>query len=237
MGINAFLIVVALVLIGCTILGGVKGFVHTIFTMFSLFVVIVITGLLSPYVSDYITNHTELSTTIYRKVEEKIDLKSKIKSGTKAVREDLVDMIEVPDQLKGIIKEKGQQAGDAFSATTDEASNKLVEGIYHRITEIIISAIAYLFTFAVVGVIVLIAGLLLDIMAKLPGIKQANAVLGAIIGFGLGYLIVSVLYIAATAFAATELGASVIRMVEENSILSWFYNNNPVINLVFGMLK
>ena len=237
MGINAFLIIVTLVLIGCTVLGGIKGFVHTIFTMFSLFIIIVVTGLLSPYVSDYIKDHTGLPERVRRGVEEKIDLKSKIKSGTSSKREDLIDMIDAPDQLKDIIKEKGQQAGDAFSATTDAATSKLVDGIYSRITELIISAIAYLFTFAVVGVIVIVAGLLLDIMAKLPGIKQANALLGAIIGLAQGYLVVSLLYIAATAFAATEIGQSVINMVDENQILTWFYNNNPVVNIVFGMLK
>ena len=101
----------------------------------------------------------------------------------------------------------------------------------------IVSAIAYLFTFAVVGVIVLIAGILLDIVSKLPGIKQANAILGVIVGFVQGYLAVSVVYIAAVAFAATELGASVISQVAESEILTWFYNHNIVVDIVFGMLK
>jgi len=237
MVINAFLIIVAVLLIGFTILGGVKGFVHTVFTMFALFIIIMLTGVLSPYLAGYIENHTEIPGRIHLKVEEKLDLKGKIRLDTSTNRNDLIDMIEVPDQLKTIIKDKSQQAGDAFSATTEEASAKLVTAIYDRITELIISAIAYLFTFAVVGVIVLIAGLLLDIISKLPGIKQANAVLGAIVGFVQGYLAVSVLYIAAMAFAATEIGASVISMVDESEILTWFYEHNIVVDIVFGMLK
>ena len=237
MVINAFLIIVAVLLIGFTILGGVKGFVHTVFTMFALFIIIMLTGVLSPYLAGYIENHTEIPGRIHLKVEEKLDLKGKIRLDTSTNRNDLIDMIEVPDQLKTIIKDKSQQAGDAFSATTEEASAKLVTAIYDRITELIISAIAYLFTFAVVGVIVLIAGLLLDIISKLPGIKQANAVLGAIVGFVQGYLAVSVLYIAAMAFAATEIGASVISMVDESEILTWFYEHNIVVDIVFGMFK
>ena len=145
--------------------------------------------------------------------------------------------MDMPEQLKEVIKEKSQAAGDAFSATTEAASEKLVTGIYDRITDLIVSAIAYLFTFAVVGVIVLIAGILLDIVSKLPGIKQANAILGVIVGFVQGYLAVSVVYIAAVAFAATELGASVISQVAESEILTWFYNHNIVVDIVFGMLK
>ncbi|MEE3499726.1 MAG: CvpA family protein, partial [Ruminococcus bromii] len=150
---------------------------------------------------------------------------------------DLIDKMDMPEQLKEVIKEKSQAAGDAFSATTGAASEKLVTGIYDRITDLIVSAIAYLFTFAVVGVIVLIAGILLDIVSKLPGIKQANAILGVIVGFVQGYLAVSVVYIAAVAFAATELGASVISQVAESEILTWFYNHNIVVDIVFGMLK
>lgn len=237
MVINAFLIIVALILIGCTVLGGIKGFVHTIFTMFSLFIIIMLTGVLSPYVADYINGHTDVPKSIHSKVEEKINLKEKISSDSSANRNDLIDKMDMPEQLKEVIKEKSQAAGDAFSATTGAASEKLVTGIYDRITDLIVSAIAYLFTFAVVGVIVLIAGILLDIVSKLPGIKQANAILGVIVGFVQGYLAVSVVYIAAVAFAATELGASVISQVAESEILTWFYNHNIVVDIVFGMLK
>lgn len=237
MVINAFLIIVALILIGCTVLGGIKGFVHTIFTMFSLFIIIMLTGVLSPYVADYINGHTDVPKSIHSKVEEKINLKEKISSDSSANRNDLIDKMDMPEQLKEVIKEKSQAAGDAFSATTEAASEKLVTGLYDRITDLIVSAIAYLFTFAVVGVIVLIAGILLDIVSKLPGIKQANAILGVIVGFVQGYLAVSVVYIAAVAFAATELGASVISQVAESEILTWFYNHNIVVDIVFGMLK
>lgn len=237
MVINAFLIIVALILIGCTVLGGIKGFVHTIFTMFSLFIIIMLTGVLSPYVADYINGHTDVPKSIHGKVEEKINLKEKISADSSANRNDLIDKMDIPEQLKEIIKEKSQAAGDAFSATTEAASEKLVTGIYDRITDLIVSAIAYLFTFAVVGVIVLIAGILLDVISKLPGIKQANAILGVIVGFVQGYLAVSVVYIAAVAFAATELGASVISQVAESEILTWFYNHNIVVDIVFGMLK
>jgi len=235
--VNAFLIIVLLILIGCTVLGGMKGFVHTVFTMFSLFIVIMLTGVLSPYVADYINGHTDIPKSIHMKVEQKVALKAKVSNGESTNRNDLIDMMEIPDQLKEVLKDKSQQAGDAFSATTEAASEKLITAIYDRITELIVSAIAYLFTFAVVGVIVLIAGILLDIVAKLPGIKQANALLGAIMGFVQGYLIVSLLYIASMAFSTTSLGESVIKMVDESEILSWFYNNNIIVDIVFGMLK
>ena len=106
MVINAFLIIVALILIGCTVLGGIKGFVHTIFTMFSLFIIIMLTGVLSPYVADYINGHTDVPKSIHSKVEEKINLKEKISSDSSANRNDLIDKMDMPEQLKEVIKEK-----------------------------------------------------------------------------------------------------------------------------------
>ena len=232
---NLFLIIVAVILVGCTLLGAKKGFVHTVFTMFSLFLIILITGVLSPYVADYINEHTEIPEKIYNSLEQKIDLKNKITDEIKI--RDYVGKIDMPDQLKELIVERCNKAGDAESATSADARKQMIDNIYTRMTELIISAIAYVFTFMVVTVIVLIAGLLLDIAAKLPGIKQANTLLGMIMGFAQGFLIVSVLYIAAIAFPTTSMGAAVIEMVNESEPLTWFYNYNPVVNMVFGMLK
>ena len=234
---NVFLIIVAVVLLGCTALGAKKGFVHTVFTMFSLLIIIILTGVLSPYVADYINDHTEIPGKIHSKVEQKIDLKNKVDVYQRGKISEYLDKIELPDQLKEIIQEKCKSAGDADTSTTAEGAGQMIENIYTRITELIVSAIAYIFTFMVVCVIVLIAGLLLDIASKLPGIKQANTVLGLIMGFVQGYLIVSVLYLAALAFATTSVGTSVIEMVNESEILTWFYANNPVVNLMFGMVK
>lgn len=232
---NIFLIIVAAILLGCTALGIKKGFVHTVFTMFSLFIIIIITGMLSPYVADYINEHTQIPGKIHNKLEQKIDLKSKITVETTI--SDYVGKMDLPDQLKELIVDKCTKAGDAASATSAEAQKQMIDNIYTRMTELIVSAIGYIFTFMVVTVIVLVAGLLLDIAAKLPGIKQANTVLGLIMGFIQGYLIVSVLYVAAVAFSTTSLGASVIDMVNESAPLTWFYENNPVVDMVLSMFK
>ena len=238
MVINAFLIIVALILIGCTVLGGIKGFVHTIFTMFSLFIIILLTGVLSPYVADYVKGHTDIPKSINSKVEEKLQFKEKVRNTEKVVSaKDLLKDVNMPDQIKTLIQDEYQKLSGKFSATAESEAEIYIDGLYDEITGLIISAIAYLFTFAVVGVIVLIAGILLDIVAKLPVIRTANAILGVIVGFVQGYLAVTVLYIAAMAFAATELGASVISQVAESEILTWFYEHNPIVDILFGMLK
>lgn len=233
---NVFLIITAAILIVCTLIGVKRGFVHTVFTMFSLLIVILITGLLSPYVADYINGHTQIPAKINRKVEEEINLKEKInKNGGNLI--ETIDKMEISEQIKDLIKDKGEDAGGSSKEKTSDEIDKLADSVNRRITDLIVSAIAYLFTFAVVLVIVIVAGLLLDIVAKLPGIKQANEILGAVVGLLQGYMIVSVLYVAAMAFAATDLGSAVIRMVGESPILTWFFDHNILVDIMFGMIR
>jgi len=240
MVVNAFLIIVAIVLLGCLLLGAKKGFVHTVFTMFSLVIIVVLTALLSPFVSNYITEHTQISSSIRSSIEQKIKLENKINTPEvehNPTAENYIDQIDLPEQLKDLIKDKSKKAGDLVSATTAEARKTLVNSIYDRITELIVDAIAYLFTFAVLVVVFLIAGLLLDILAKLPVIRTANTILGAVVGLIQGYVIVSVMYVASLAFSSTALGTSVIEMVNESEILTVFYEHNIIVDLIFGMLK
>jgi len=236
MSINALLIIVAAILILCVVLGIRKGFVHTVFSMFSLLIIVIVTGLLSTYVAAYINDHTDIPSKIRNKVATEIKLENQVDLNTSGKLEEYIDTISMPEQLKDLLVSKSKEAGDVTNTTSKEAASSMVGNIYDRISELIVNAIAYLFTFAVVAVVVLVAGLLLDIVAKLPGIRQANEVLGAIIGLVQGYLIVSVLYVFAIAFAATGFGEWVIKMVNENQILTWFYAHNPIVELLFGLL-
>ena len=125
MVINAFLIIVALILIGCTVLGGIKGFVHTIFTMFSLFIIIMLTGVLSPYVADYINGHTDVPKSIHSKVEEKLKFQEKIKFDSGAVSaKGLLEELEIPNQLIEIIMDKNNGGSGFLSAATAEATKE-----------------------------------------------------------------------------------------------------------------
>ena len=242
MVVNAFLIIVAAVIIVCILIGAKKGFVQTVFTMFSLFIIVILTAVLSPYVSGYITEHTQIPSNIKTKIEKKIDLEGKIRESeeslTISTTENVIDLIDIPEQLKDLVKEKGKEAGKLLASDTkDPKKTEIVNNIYDWITELIVDAIAYLFTFAVLLVVFLVAGLLLDIISKLPVIRQANTILGAIMGFVQGYIIVSIMYIASLAFSSVSLGASVIEMVNESSLLTTFFDHNPIVDIVFGMLK
>lgn len=222
-------------MLACIIFGYMRGFIRTIYSMCALAVIIVLTAVLSPYVKVYIEKNTGIPASITSGLEQKIDLKSKIDEKTDTKYADYVDKIEIPDQLKDVIKEKGRKAGKNVDSYVDQVSDELVSSIYTNLTDMIIGAIAYLFTMAVISVIILVIGMLLNIVEKLPVIKQLNKVLGIAAGFVQGYLYISVLYLAALAFAATALGNSLMEMVNSNAFLAWLYEYNPVVKFVMSL--
>lgn len=235
MGINIFLIVVLIVLAVCTIVGYYRGLIKTIFSMAAMLVILILTVILSPYVKTYIRENTKLYDKVYSQVEEKFQLEDKQETGIPDGGENIPEYVKqlgFPEKMNEKLIDKTILPGNIVEKTITSAKDTIRKAIYDQVTEMILSAIAYIFTFAVVGVIIMVAGLLLNVVDKLPVIKQMNRVLGLIIGFLQGYLIISLLYVLATAFGATSLGAGVLEMVSESPILSFIYNNNIIVNFI-----
>ena len=72
-----------------------------------------------------------------------------------------------------------------------------------------------------------------DVFAKLPVINEANKLAGVAIGFVLGLVVVWLLGLAVTALAGTEPGQQVMRQISDSSVLSWIYENNPLMKIFF----
>lgn len=232
MQVNIFLIVVLAIIAVCTIIGYARGFIKTVFSMAAMLIMLILTVILSPYVKTYIRENTKLPEKVYSGVEEKFNLSEKFEVDATGKMTDYVDTLGLPDKLNEVILEKAKESGEAVDEGLSLARDEAVSSIYKQITDIVLSAIAYVFTFAVVGVIMVVAGLLLNIMEKLPVIKQMNKLLGLLIGFLQGYLVISLLYVIATALGATGFGSGILEMVGESSVLSFIYDHNFIVNFV-----
>lgn len=232
---NTFLLIVILILAGCTLIGYIKGFVKTVFSMCAMLVVIALTLVFSPYVKTYIEKNTKLPDRVNEKVSQKFATEEKMDFDAGLELDEYIEKIPIPEQMKDILVTKSRKAGDALSAGTEAAIEKMKESVWNRITDTIISAIAYLFTLAVVSVVVMVAGLLLNIVSRLPVIRKLNKFLGTIAGFFEGYVVVSVYYMAVTALGVTEFGSSMLQMLSESRFLTWLYANNPIIDIIMKL--
>ena len=94
------------------------------------------------------------------------------------------------------------------------------------IADLILSALAFLVTFLLIGV--LIKGILfaLGIVAKLPVLRGLNRLAGTVLGLAEGVLLVWVFFFVVTVFSSTEWGGTLLKMIAGSDLLVWAYKNN-----------
>jgi len=68
----------------------------------------------------------------------------------------------------------------------------------------------------------------LNLIAKLPLLRQINTVAGLAAGVAEGLLLVWILFVILTMFAGTEFGSEAMSMIAENPLLDFLYKNNMV---------
>ncbi len=232
---NVFLAVVALTLIVSTVVGYIKGFIRTVFSMVALLVIIILTALLSPYVKTYIEKNTGIPSKVSQRISENVDFEEKMDFTNDWKITDYIEKLQLPEQLSDVLVEKSREAGDAINVGSEKAAEEMAESVLDRMTDIVISAIAYLFTFIVLSIVVVVAELLLGIVSKLPVIRKLNKLLGLLLGFFRGYLIISVLYVAVTALGATGFGSEMLEQVASSRLLTFIYGNNPIVDFIMKM--
>ena len=96
----------------------------------------------------------------------------------------------------------------------------------------IISALSFMLTFLAMIALLKVLCFSLDLISKLPVLNQVNHLLGMAAGMAYALLLVFVGGVILTAVAATGVGHSLMEMVNDSAILSFLYNNNPLLGKV-----
>ena len=98
------------------------------------------------------------------------------------------------------------------------------------VARMVLRIVSFLVTFVLAIIIVKAIIVAVDILGELPVVGLFNRLGGAIVGGGvsvvfiwLGFLVIALLY-------STSFGLALYRQVEANSLLSFLYNNNLIMN-------
>lgn len=102
-----------------------------------------------------------------------------------------------------------------------------------KLAGIIFSAIVYAVVFIVifVGIRVLIAAT--NLITRLPVIRQANKLGGLILGLVEGLIAVWLLFVVITACGSMEWAYSVLTDIESNKVLTFLYDTDIILKLLF----
>lgn len=228
---NWLLIVILAVIIANVAWGYHKGFMRVALSLVSWVIVLAACYLATPLVAEGIVKNTPIPEVVHDVVNEKINEAIAESTGNVADSE-LVAAVEekIPAQLLESILGEHESLAELITSA----------GVVDVDTIELSNAASYLVALLVVIIVTRIAlifvEMFLGLISKLPLIGQADTLLGiaagALKGLIWSWLVLTVIAVLAYTGANTEL----MTLVNGSQILTWLYENNPILMAVGSVL-
>lgn len=222
---NWTLICVIAVLLINILIGVRKGLIKMVFSIVAVAAVMAVTVFASPHIAGYLSEHTSWENKVYDNTYKYLEEHDMLVDGSGLMD---VDKLPLPRTLKNNI---AQKAGELVNESAD-AYNSYITG---RIANIIFTAAVYVACFIIVSIIVFIIGILLNIVSRLPVLKQINRISGGIIGLVMGVLFVWLGFVVITFLGNTTFARTVFAQIDGNAFLTFVYDKNIILNILLGI--
>ncbi|MGN1083809.1 MAG: CvpA family protein [Lachnospiraceae bacterium] len=221
---NWILIAVIGIIVVLGLIGLKKGFIKMVFSLVSTIAALLIATIFSPVVAGVMKNNESIVGFFDEKISALIDFSSEeAQESEESRQESLIDALPLPETIKDSL---------AKNNTLDNYISMQAENfeqyICRQITNVIINAIAFVITLVVAVIALALVCNALNLLAKLPLLRQINATAGLAAGIAEGILLVWILFVVLTMFAGSEFGQEAMGMIAENPLLDFLYKNNLV---------
>ena len=231
---NKLLLVVGAIFLISVIVGYVRGFLKIALsfaiTIASIFLVMAI----SPHISKWIQESTAVEETVKNKLEGMIQLPEGVTpetlSSVEIPREQQISLIEgagLPSMIQDMLLENNNSEAYAALGVTS-----FVDYIGAYITKLIADIIAFLVAWIVVTIIARILMGVIGIVGKIPVIGGVNKIAGAIVGVGIGLIIVWILFVLVTLLYNTTVGQACMTDIAASPILTKLYDGNALMKFI-----
>ena len=251
---NFVLIMVLVIFGGCFYMGSRKGLVRTVFGLFSSIVVLLTGTVISPIISNQLRNNDKIFNAISTRIEKSLEnygkngkrdeqsvdkkkTKGKKSKGKKSRELINADDIYVPYKLL-----TGNQAVEEI--ITDILKNEHIKKaredvqkeVNHRVaiylTGIVINSGTFILVYFILSVGLLVLGMVLNIISKLPVINELNRMVGGIVGIFQGLVIVWLIFTLMMVFIEKPFIQEGMRQIEENAFLRILYESNIIAKII-----
>lgn len=221
---NWVLIAVIAIIVLLGWIGFKKGLVKMVFSLASTIAALLIAVIFSPIVSGIMKNSEGVVSFIDEKVGAIINFSSEEAADAgESEQETLIEALPLPESIKQSLLENNTEE-NYVSMQVEEFE----EYVCRQITNVIINSIAFVITLVIAIVALWFVCNALNIIAKLPLLRQLNTTAGLAVGLAEGVLLVWILFAVLTMFAGSEFGRNTMEMIAENPLLDFLYKNNLV---------
>ena len=210
------------VLVVLGLVGLKLGVVKMLYHLVAFALALVLTAVIAPIVSDAVIKEDSAAV---EKVKEKVvkTLKLDEIKFDATISDDILEKLNLPESIREEIKTFNTKE-DYKTIGADDAKDYLST----TMTVIVMQAAVYLIVFLIVWLIVFLVFHAANLIDKLPGLHAINRLAGLCVGLILAACIILVFFVAVTALSNLPAGQEMLKCIEENSILKFWYDNNPL---------
>lgn len=222
---NWTLIAVLAILLINFLIGLYKGLIKMVYSVIVIAVVTIVTSIFAPMLASYLKKNTSWDDSLQTRTESYLEEKGILKES-----ED-IDISDLP--LPFIIKDK-------IAKTVNDSAEAVVDGynqyVVKTVSSVIFSAIVYIVVFLILLALTSIIGMLLDVISKLPVLKEVNKLAGAAVGLAQGLLLVWVLAIFIMMLSNFSFADYIYNDIDDNVFLKFLYDKNLIMYFVTRFL-
>lgn len=200
------------------LVGYKKGMVKIVLSMIAMAVTYVLAGALTIPVSMALKTATPVYTTIEESVEKMVK-EAKIDDTKLDIT--AIEKLNLPSQIE-------EKLIDGAEKVTSGFNDYLVSSI----SNFILKALTFFILFIVIYIILSIVIKIFDFVSKLPLINTVNKAGGLAVGAAQGLITVWIGCLVITAFGDKAWAQEAFRQINDNKLLTFIYENNPIIFLV-----
>lgn len=227
MTIDWLLILVIAILVTLTYCSYRRGFVKSALSMTMFIITIILVNFINPFVTEFIMEQTPIYENIKNSCMEIYTPENHREIASVGTDEEIINSYPIAESLKEkIIKDNNPQNYQLFDVTA------IQEYVAAYIAKTIISSASYIISFIIVWIALKMLMTTLDILTRLPVLKEINQTVGAVLGFAEGLIIVWLLFVVAEIFSTTAFGVSVQAQIDGNPILKFISDYNIIWHLM-----
>lgn len=206
-----------------------RGFIKEVVSMFFVFLAIALVWVINPYVNDFLKKNTPVYEKIQETCEELVNVSDR--EGEQTLNQnDFIENLALPQFLKSSLEQNN--TADVYHYLSADTFAEYVSG-YLAVT--LFNGLSFVVSYLLATLLIRMITYALDIIARLPIIKGANKLMGAVVGCGKGIMFVWIAFLILTVFCSTEIGKKGIELIEQDSFLSLLNNNNIFVKIFMNI--
>lgn len=222
---NWTLLAVGIILLVAAFLGFRKGLIKMVYSLVIVLLVTIITTIYAPKLAAYLKSNTTWDDSLEKKTESFLEEQGILKEGKD------IDVSDLP--LPFAVRDKIAKSANEYTTSMAKSYNEFVVS---SVSGVIFSAIVYAVFFLILLALASIIGMLLDVISKLPVLKQVNKTAGLAVGLAEGLLIVWLLAIFVMIFGNFEFATHINDDIDANGFLKFLYDKNLIVYFVTNFL-